>query len=210
MATFSGLMLGTTDPDPARTILNFDVDDARAFAARVDVLGSTWVSPLDDRDGSLFATAQDPDGNYVQVIQLSETEMASMQGAEGRWPGGILATEAFSGFAVRDLDAARQFYGETLGLRVRDEEMGLLSLAVGGSRVLIYPKEDHVPATYTILNLPVADVTGAVRELGERGVEFLRYDGFEQDELGIARGQGPEVAWFADPSGNVLSVLSRD
>lgn len=99
--------------------------------------------------------------------------------------------------------------GETLGLRVRDEEMGLLSLSVGGSRVLIYPKEDHVPATYTILNLPVADVTGAVRELGERGVEFLRYDGFEQDELGIARGQGPEIAWFADPSGNVLSVLSR-
>lgn len=198
-----------THPDPARTILNLEVDDARAVVARMDEAGSRWVAELEDRDGSLFATAQDPDGNYVQVIQLSDRDRASMQGPEGPLPGGLLASEAFSGFAVDDLDAARRFYGETLGLTVHDETMGLLGIQLGGRRVLVYPKDDHVPATYTILNFPVADVEEAVRALGERGVEFLRYDGFDQDELGIARGQGPEIAWFADPAGNVLSVLSR-
>lgn len=196
-------------PDPARTILNLDVEDARAFADRAEEAGARWVAPLEDRDGSLFATAQDPDGNYVQVIQLSDQDRASMQGGDGPLPGGLLATEAFSSFAVDDLDAARRFYGETLGLPVHDEPMGLLGIELGARRVMIYPKEDHAPAGYTVLNFPVTDVRTAVRALGERGVEFLRYDGFEQDELGIARGQGPEIAWFADPAGNVLSVLSR-
>lgn len=118
-------------------------------------------------------------------------------------------TEAFSGFAVDDIDAARRFYGETLGMRVSDGEMGLLTLHVEGSgNILIYPKPDHTPATYTILNLPVDDIDAAVDELGRRGVKFLRYDGFGQDDKGISRGgMGPKIAWFADPAGNVLSVL---
>jgi predicted enzyme related to lactoylglutathione lyase len=196
-------------PDPARTILNLGVDDVRAFAARVDELGGRWVAPVEERDGSVFATAQDPDGNYVQAVQLGDRERASMETKDGPLPGGILATEAFSSFSVDDLDAARAFYGRTLGLSVHEEEMGLLSIQLGTRRVMVYPKADHQPATYTVLNFPTADVEGAVRALAERGVEFLRYEGFGQDELGIARGEGPEIAWFTDPAGNVLSVLSR-
>lgn len=196
-------------PDPARTIINLAVEDARAFADRVDELGGRWVAPLEDRDGSLFATAQDPDGNYVQVVQMGDRDRAAMEGRGQPLPGGILPSEAFSSIAVDDLQAARRFYGETLGLTVRDEMMGLLGVELGARRVLVYPKEDHVPASYTVLNFPVADVEAAVRALGERGVEFLRYDGFDQDELGIARGQGPDIAWFADPAGNVLSVVTR-
>lgn len=199
----------TTHPDPARTILNLEVEDARAVTARVDEEGGAWVARLEDRDGSLFATAQDPDGNYVQFIELSDAERAAMQGSDGPLPGGLLASEAFSTFSVDDLDAARSFYGETLGLTVRDEAMGLLSIELGGRRVLVYPKGDHQPATYTVLNFPTSDVEAAVRALGGRGVQFLRYDGFDQDELGIARGEGPEIAWFADPAGNIPSVLSR-
>jgi len=118
-------------------------------------------------------------------------------------------TEAFSGFAVNDLDKAREFYGETLGLTVSELD-GLLGLKVAGSRdILIYPKPDHVPATFTILNFPVDDIDAAVDELVGRGVRFERYDGFDQDEKGIARGEGPYIAWFRDPAGNVLSVLQE-
>jgi predicted enzyme related to lactoylglutathione lyase len=116
---------------------------------------------------------------------------------------------AYSGFAVDDLKKAEQFYGETLGLNteVLDEENGLLTLHLAGGRdTLIYLKGDFVPATYTILNFPVEDVDAAVEELSGRGVSFERYDGFEQDEKGIARGQGPTIAWFKDPAGNILSV----
>ena len=115
---------------------------------------------------------------------------------------------AFSGFAVPDTAAARQFYGETLGLEVT-EEYGLLTLHLnGGDRpTLIYPKPDHTPATYTILNFKVDDIEAAVDALAARGVEFARYDGMEQDERGIMRGGGPFIAWFTDPAGNVLSVL---
>jgi catechol 2,3-dioxygenase-like lactoylglutathione lyase family enzyme len=122
-------------------------------------------------------------------------------------------TPAFSGFAVDDLDAAREFYRDTLGLNVTDEEMGILTLHLAGDRAtLIYPKPDFTPATYTILNFQVDDVDGAVDELSSRGVEFERYDGFDQDEKGIAResGGGPDIAWFKDPAGNILSVLSAD
>jgi catechol 2,3-dioxygenase-like lactoylglutathione lyase family enzyme len=116
-------------------------------------------------------------------------------------------TNAFSGFAVDDIQKAREFYGETLGLRV-SEEHGLLTLHLAGDRdTLIYPKPDHTPATYTILNFPVDDVEQAVDELTARGVRFERYDGFEQDEKGIFRGGGPYIAWFTDPAGNILSVL---
>ncbi|MCV2490936.1 VOC family protein [Geodermatophilus sp. YIM 151500] len=118
---------------------------------------------------------------------------------------------AFSGFAVPDVDAARQFYGETLGLRVEvDTGMGgLLTLHLGGGTdVLVYPKPDYAPATFTVLNFPVPDVEKAVDELTARGVRFQRYDGFDQDEKGIARGpEGPPIAWFTDPAGNILSVL---
>ena len=116
-------------------------------------------------------------------------------------------TKAFSGFAVPDLGQARAFYGDTLGLRT-SEDVGLLTLHLAGDRdVLIYPKPDHVPATYTILNFPVDDVEQAVDELTARGVTFERYEGAGQDEKGISRGMGPTIAWFTDPAGNILSVL---
>ena len=121
-------------------------------------------------------------------------------------------SKAFSGFAVDDLEKAREFYGETLGLKttVLDEENLLqLDLADGERPTLIYVKPDFVPATYTILNFPVEDVEKAVDELSGRGVAFERYDGFGQDEKGIAHGPGPEIAWFKDPAGNILSVLEQ-
>jgi catechol 2,3-dioxygenase-like lactoylglutathione lyase family enzyme len=118
-------------------------------------------------------------------------------------------TKAFSGFAVEDMQKAREFYGETLGLET-SEEHGLLTLHLAGDRdTLVYPKPDHTPATYTILNFPVDDIEKAVDELASRGVRFERYDGFEQDERGIFRGGGPFIAWFKDPAGNVLSVLQQ-
>jgi catechol 2,3-dioxygenase-like lactoylglutathione lyase family enzyme len=115
---------------------------------------------------------------------------------------------AFSGFAVPDAAAAREFYAGTLGLEVT-EEYGLLTLHLnGGERpTLMYPKPDHTPAAYTILNFKVDDIEAAVDALAARGVEFVRYDGMEQDERGIMRGGGPYIAWFTDPAGNILSVL---
>ena len=119
-------------------------------------------------------------------------------------------TKAFSGFSVDDTERAQQFYADTLGLRVsRDDAMGgMLTLHIAGDRdILVYPKKNHVPATYTVLNFPVEDVDRAVDELTARGVRFARYDGMSQDEKGILRGNGPAIAWFADPAGNVLSVV---
>jgi catechol 2,3-dioxygenase-like lactoylglutathione lyase family enzyme len=117
-------------------------------------------------------------------------------------------TKAFSGFSVDDIPAAKRFYGETLGLRV-SEENGMLTLHIVGDRdILVYPKDDHTPATFTILNFPVDDIDKAVDELTARGVRFARYDSIEADEKGIVRGGGgPPIAWFTDPAGNVLSVL---
>jgi catechol 2,3-dioxygenase-like lactoylglutathione lyase family enzyme len=120
-------------------------------------------------------------------------------------------TKAFSGFAVPDIDAARKFYGETLGIEVTDGPMDVLTLNLAGDRpTMIYPKPDHAPANYTILNFPVEDVDAAVDELTSRGVTFERYEGFDQDERGIARGNGPDIAWFKDPAGNILAVLKQD
>ena len=120
-------------------------------------------------------------------------------------------TKAFSGFAVDDLGAAEAFYGETLGVKTsRMEEMPLLTLHIAGDRdTIVYEKDDFVPATYTILNFPVSDVEAAVDGLVERGVAFEQYEGFDQDEKGIARGMGPDIAWFKDPAGNVLAVLGE-
>jgi len=120
------------------------------------------------------------------------------------------SSKAFSGFAVDDLERAQQFYGGTLGLST-SEDNGLLVLHLADGRdTLVYPKPDHAPATYTILNFPVDDIDAAVDELGERGVTFERYDGFEQDAKGISRDpNGPPIAWFRDPAGNILSVLEN-
>jgi catechol 2,3-dioxygenase-like lactoylglutathione lyase family enzyme len=119
-------------------------------------------------------------------------------------------TKAFSGFSVNDVPAARKFYGETLGLKV-SEEHGLLTLHIAGDRdILVYPKPDHTPASFTILNFPVDDIDRAVDELTKRGVRLERYAAMEQDEKGIQRGDdGPPIAWFTDPAGNVLSVLQQ-
>jgi catechol 2,3-dioxygenase-like lactoylglutathione lyase family enzyme len=119
-------------------------------------------------------------------------------------------TKAFSGFAVDDLQKAREFYEGTLGLKV-SEEYGLLTLHLAGDRnTLIYPKPDFTPATYTILNFQVEDIDETVDELAARGVRFERYEDFEQDEKGIARPEsGPPIAWFTDPAGNIMSVLEE-
>ena len=119
-------------------------------------------------------------------------------------------SKAFSGFAVGDIEAARAFYADTLGLEVT-EENGMLTLHLAGERpTLVYPKEDHEPATYTILNFPVDDIDAAVDALMEKGVAFELYEGAPQDEKGIVREYGPPIAWFRDPAGNVLSVIKLD
>lgn len=118
-------------------------------------------------------------------------------------------TKAFSGFAVPNLKEAEKFYGDTLGIDITKGEMGDLVLNLTGGRdTFIYEKPDFEPATYTILNFVVDDVDRAVDKLSQKGVKFERYEGFDQDEKGIARGdQGPAIAWFKDPAGNILSVL---
>ena len=118
-------------------------------------------------------------------------------------------SKAYNGFAVDDIQKAREFYGETLGVKtsILDEENGLMALDLGeGPDTLVYLKPDFTAATYTILNFPVQDVEKAVDELTERGVSMERYDGFHQDERGINTGAGPRIAWFKDPAGNILSV----
>ena len=119
---------------------------------------------------------------------------------------------AFSGFSVNDLETARRFYEETLGLRTSDAGMdGLMQLHLGGdTEVLVYAKADHTPATYTVLNFPVPDVEKAVDDLTARGVRFQHYADLGTDEKGIARDGGPQIAWFTDPAGNVFSVLQQD
>lgn len=118
---------------------------------------------------------------------------------------------AFSGFAVGDLEAAETFYRDVLGMRVLRFPMGVLGIRINRqTTVMAYPKPDHTPAGYTMLNLPVDDLDKAVDELAAQGVEFLRYDGFDHDERGIVRSGehgGPDIAWFTDPSGNVIAVL---
>lgn len=120
-------------------------------------------------------------------------------------------SKAFSGFSTNDLAKTKKFYGETLGLDIAEEggAMRMLTLKLAtGAKVLIYPKENHAPASFTILNFPVDDIEKAVDELAKRGVQFERYTGeIQTDEKGIFRGGGPLIAWFKDPAGNILSVL---
>lgn len=119
-------------------------------------------------------------------------------------------SEGFSGFSVDDISKAKEFYSKTLGLEV-SEANGLLELHLaGGTTILIYPKDNHEPATFTILNFPVSDIERAVEDLNKAGVNLEEYGGdIETDEKGIFRGGGPNIAWFKDPAGNILSVLEQ-
>lgn len=124
-------------------------------------------------------------------------------------------TSAFSGFSVNDIDAAKSFYGETLGLTVTTDEMGSMKVGLpGGAQVFVYPKDDHQPASFTVLNFVAENVEAAVDQLNTAGVRTKIYEdsddeaGFHTDDKGIARGHGMEIAWFKDPAGNVLSVLN--
>jgi catechol 2,3-dioxygenase-like lactoylglutathione lyase family enzyme len=118
--------------------------------------------------------------------------------------------KAFGSFAVDDLAAARKFYGETLGLRVSEEDGPLMLYLAGDQRILVYPKSDHAPASFTILNFPVDDIHHAVDELTARGVPIQRYEDLASDDRGIYRGERHSIAWFTDPAGNVLSVVQED
>jgi predicted enzyme related to lactoylglutathione lyase len=125
---------------------------------------------------------------------------------------GFTPTQVFSGFSVNDTAAAKQFYNGTLGLDVADGPMGIVELSLpGGAKVIMYPKPDHQPATFTILNFAVEDVEAAVDELNDRGVQTKIYDNpdLPTDDKGIMRGNGPDIAWFKDPAGNVLAVLKE-
>ena len=120
-------------------------------------------------------------------------------------------SKAFSGFSVDDVGAAKTFYGDTLGLDVSEEMGGLNLRLAGGANIYAYPKPNHQPATFTILNFPVDDIDKAVDDLTAKGVTFERYEGFDQDDKGVARPKGPQdgppIAWFKDPAGNILAVL---
>lgn len=123
-------------------------------------------------------------------------------------------SHAFSGFSVKDIDKAKQFYGETLGIQVKQDDMGLHLAIPGTNTVFVYQKSDHEPATFTILNFPVENIDDAVDQLVKKGVDFEHYDlggGAKTDEKGILRGlaanMGPDIAWFKDPDGNILSIL---
>lgn len=123
-------------------------------------------------------------------------------------------SKAFSGFSVDDLDKAKTFYGETLGIPVEDGPNGLTLHIAGGKDVFVYPKADHAPATFTILNFPVSDIDTTVDQLIEKGVTMEHYEGdMATDEKGVLRGaatgRGPNIAWFTDPAGNVLSVIEQ-
>lgn len=121
--------------------------------------------------------------------------------------------EIFSSFSVDDLAKAKQFYSQILGLKVEDGQMGLILHMVGGGTVYIYPKDNHEPATFTVLNIEVDDIDAVVKDLNRKGVELMRYPGMEFDSFGIVRGKtsghGPDIGWFTDPARNVIAILQR-
>ncbi len=121
-------------------------------------------------------------------------------------------TKAFSSFSVNDLQKAKEFYSKTLGVEVTDDPMGLIELKIAGSNnLMVYPKPNHEPATYTVLNFPVDDIDKAVDELTAKGVVFEQYSDLKTDQKGISRNpNGPKIAWFKDPAGNILSVLQSN
>lgn len=120
------------------------------------------------------------------------------------------SSKASSNFAVNDLNRVKQFYAETLGVKVRESKEGF-ELHPGNTDVFIYPKPDHQPATFTVLNFLVKDIEGAVDELKRKGVSFEHYEGeIKTDEKGIQRNGGPTIVWFKDPAGNILSVIEQE
>jgi len=123
----------------------------------------------------------------------------------------VTTVDGFSGFSVDDVPKALAFYRDTLGLDARENDMNGIELHVGATRVFVYPKPNHEPATFTVLNLVVPDIDAAADELAAAGVELARYDGMPQDERGIMRGtatgDGPDIAWFTDPAGNVFAII---
>ena len=121
-------------------------------------------------------------------------------------------SKAFSGFSADNLQKAKAFYENTLGLEVSERAMGVLEIAFkGGTKIIIYPKPNHVPATFTVLNFPVDNIEKAVDELTQKGVKFEQYEGnLKTNEKGIFRNGGPLIAWFKDPAGNILSVLEEE
>ena len=125
----------------------------------------------------------------------------------------IDTSKAFSGFSVNDISKAKEFYSKTLGMKVKEGEMGILELTIANdATVIIYPKLNHVPAEFTILNFPVSKIDEAVDELLTRGVAFLQYDyeTIKTDHKGVMRGNGPNIAWFTDPAGNILSIIETE
>jgi catechol 2,3-dioxygenase-like lactoylglutathione lyase family enzyme len=142
--------------------------------------------------------------NVLETPHDGETHLIGSKGEQM-----FTNTTAFSGFSVDDIETAKEFYGNVLGLDVT-EDNGMLDLDIAdGGHILVYPKDDHSPATFTILNFPVEDIDAAADELAARGVSLVRYEGFDQDEKGIMRDQGPPIGWFLDPAGNVLSILQE-
>jgi catechol 2,3-dioxygenase-like lactoylglutathione lyase family enzyme len=138
-------------------------------------------------------------GSAVGSIRTPCPEVTTMIGTQ----------PAFSGFSAVDIAAERSFYADTLGVSLREEMGGLALELAGGQRVFIYPKPNHEPATFTVLNFEVPDIDKAVDELSSRGVQFERYEGMNQDANGVMRDNGPSIAWFKDPAGNILSVIQR-
>lgn len=125
----------------------------------------------------------------------------------------LTTADGYSGFSVDDTEKALAFYRDTLGLDATQGEMGVIDLRVGGTQAFVYPKPDHVPAVFTVMNLIVPDIDAAVDELAASGVALERYDGMPQDERGVMRGrasgQGPDIAWFTDPAGNIFSIIGQ-
>lgn len=119
-------------------------------------------------------------------------------------------SKAFSGFSVDDIKKAKTFYQTTLGLEVKDIQMGLIALQIeGGNPIIVYPKSNHKPATFTVLNFPVEDIAIAVDALSKKGISFLQYPELNTDKKGISHNEGPLIAWFKDPAGNILSVIEE-
>jgi len=118
-------------------------------------------------------------------------------------------SRAFSGFSSNDVAKAKAFYAEKLGLEVTEDHSILTLNLAGGGKVIVYPKPNHEPATFTVLNFPVKDIEGTIDSLAKAGIQFERYEGMDQDPRGISRGEGPRIAWFKDPAGNILSVIQN-
>lgn len=187
----------------ARLILNLDVADPQTTGARLDALGATWISPLENRGGATFGTVADPDGNWLQLIRLDDQSEAQMGGG----------TTPYAGFAVTDLAAASSFYRDVLGMRVLQEMFGVPGLVGihidGRTLVTVVENRDHVPAHDPILTIPAFGIDEKVADLRAHGVELVRLPGFDHDDRGVVRGVDsvPDRAWIRDPSGNLIALI---